>query len=240
MSRVRIVTWNCRSGSVGQRLSELAELDPHLVFLQECGPIENAASANVVCSRMISRRKGIALLAPAASCRSIVRPLLNGSGRAAIAAQILMPVPLVVIGIWAQGPDYAEDVVLTLRRHAMELRAGSCVVMGDFNSGSRLDGQASQTKHHQRLLDTCADLRLVSAYHVFHDVSPGHEAHATYFHQFKRSRAWHIDFCFMPRAWASHLVNVTVIDGREWGRRSDHRPLLVEVNMESLGSCRQA
>lgn len=232
-ARLRIVTWNCRSGSVAERLSELAEYDPHIVFLQECGPVDDVGPPPLVCGRMIGARKGVVLLAPRASSRHVARPLLGG-GRAAIAAQFLDPVPFTLIGIWAQGPRYVDDVVLTLKAHGDLMRAAPTVVIGDLNSGSRLDRRPSQTKHHQKVLDACCDLGLVSAYHAFHRVDPGQERDATYFHQFKRSSPWHIDYCFVPRSWAPHLVNVTVVNGRKWARRSDHRPLLVELETASL------
>ena len=65
---LRLVTWNCRSGSVASRLDELRLLAPDIVFLQECDPARGGRVAGVVCSRAIKARKGIALCA-ADSCR---------------------------------------------------------------------------------------------------------------------------------------------------------------------------
>jgi exodeoxyribonuclease-3 len=226
---IRIISWNCRSGSVITRLSELAEYEPDIVFLQECGPVDALATCDVVGSRTINGRKGIALLAPAARRRAVAPVVLNGCGRASIAAEFVEPVPFSLIGIWAQGPAYVEDVLMTLRAHAHLLRAGRAVVIGDFNSGSRLGRRASLSTHHRRVLDMCTDLGLASAYHAFHGVEAGGETHATYFHQFARSKPWHIDLCFVPRAWTPRLLNVAVLDGRKWARRSDHRPLVVDL-----------
>jgi endonuclease/exonuclease/phosphatase family metal-dependent hydrolase len=216
------------------RLSQLAEYDPHIVFLQECRPVANPSTAQVVCSRTINGGKGIALLLPSASAVAS-RGFLplgppEGCGRAAVAAQFVAPIPLTVVGVWAQGPDYVYDVLLNLRAHAHLLRTGHGVVFGDFNSGSRLGRAATLTRDHRHVLNVCNGLGLVSAYHAFHHVDAGNEAHATYFHQFKRSKPWHIDFCFIPRAWNSRLIHVAVVDGRTWATRSDHRPLLVDVD----------
>jgi exonuclease III len=234
LSRLRIITWNCRSGSVAKRLSELADYDPHIVFLQECRAIQDEPSSEVVCMRTVKGCKGIALAVSAESCRCVARGLIPGSGRAALAAQVLAPVRFTALGIWARPPAYVQDVILTLRAHADLLRAGPALVLGDLNTGSRLGRHRSSTRHHERLLDLCSELGLVSAYHAFHRVDSGRESHATYFHQFKRSMPWHIDFCFVPRSWTSHLVRVTVIDGREWAARSDHRPLLVELETSRM------
>lgn len=230
-SCLRIVTWNCRSGSIAKRLVELAEYEPHIVFLQECGTVERADSQGVVCRRTINGHKGIALIVPtSASGRYVARALCIDNGRATIAAEVLTPAPFTILGIWAQAPNYSQDVLLTLQAHGGLLRTSPAVVLGDLNSGSRLGRCRSVTRHHQRVVDAFSELGLVSAYHAFHGVDHGSESQATYFHQFKRSRPWHIDFCFLPSRWKSHLVNVEVIDGRKWAERSDHRPLLVELD----------
>jgi endonuclease/exonuclease/phosphatase family metal-dependent hydrolase len=139
-----------------------------------------------------------------------------------------------VLGLWARGPNYATDVMRTLRSHADLLLAGSSVVLGDFNSGSRLGLAASVTRRHVDVLNLCQSFGLVSAYHAFHGVTPGCERHATYFHQAKRTPPWHIDLCFIPVSWSPHLTRVAVIDGRRWSQRSDHRPLLVEVDTSRI------
>jgi len=238
--RLRLVTWNCRSGSVASRLDQLRVLAPDIVFLQECAPPAGARVAGVVCSRATATRKGIALCAASRVCRCTARTPPPGSGRAAIAATVLRPIRFTAIGVWAQATRYADDVTCTLRAHAALLRASPAVVFGDFNSGTSLLRLGSSSRHHRRLVDEFNALGLVSAYHAFHHVAHGHEADATYFHQFNAGKPWHIDFCFVPRSWASSLINVAVIDGDEWRRRSDHLPLLVDVSLARAATRRAA
>jgi len=173
---LRIVTWNCRSGPVSKRLSQLAPYSPDLIFLQECEPVAAHPFVGAICSRKVNDRKGISLIAP--SLQYQCRPLrLNAaSARAALAMRMT---------------GALSFSVLTFRK-----------------------------------------LGLVSAYHAFHHVEHGEDAHATYFHQFNASRPWHIDFCFVPEGWTGRLANVTVLDGQDWSKRSDHRPLLVEIQSE--------
>jgi exonuclease III len=236
---LRLVTWNCRSGSVASRLDELRVLAPDIVFLQECDPARGGRVADVVCSRAIKTRKGIALYA-AHSCRCRARTLLAGSGRAAIAATVLRPIRFTAIGVWAQATHYADDVIRTLRAHASLVRDTPAIVFGDFNSGTSLVRVGSSSRHHQRLVDEFDALGLVSAYHAFHRVGHGNEGDATYFHQFNGAKPWHIDFCFVPRSWISRIANVAVIDGDEWRTRSDHLPLLVDVRLASRAATRRA
>jgi endonuclease/exonuclease/phosphatase family metal-dependent hydrolase len=236
---LRVVCWNCRSGSVGDRLDQLRALQPDLVFLQECDPERGGRVAGVVCSRAITTRKGIALCA-AHSCRCSARPLPAGSGRAAIAATVRWPIRFTAIGVWAQATHYADDVIRTLRAHASVVRDTPAIVFGDFNSGTSLVRFGSSSRHHQRLVDEFDRLGLISAYHAFHRVGHGYERDATYFHQFNAGKPWHIDFCFVPRSWASRIVNAAVVDGDEWRTRSDHLPLLVDVRLAGRITTRRA
>jgi endonuclease/exonuclease/phosphatase family metal-dependent hydrolase len=228
---LRIITWNCHSGSVEQLLDDLAEYQPDVVFLQECTPLDRRRRPGLVCSRRINGRKAVALFAASDACRCRRLRLLSGSGNAAIGATVVTPLPFTAIGIWAQKTDYVEDVMRTVRAHRNLLRAAPAVVMGDFNSGTSLTRTPRQHGAHRRLLDEFHDLGLVSAYHVYHGIDHGDEAHATYFHLYKTDRPWHIDFCFVPQAWTPRLANVAVLDGDVWARRSDHRPLLVDLTV---------
>jgi exonuclease III len=227
MTSLRIITWNCRSGSLRVRLSQLAGFSPHVVFLQECDPTETLPLADQICSRRISSNKGIALIvSPDYHCVELGR---RAGGGAMIAATVDGRASFVALGIWAQPRDYVGDVLRALDAHADLLQAGPAVVMGDFNSGSALADAPTPTRGHQRIVDALADLGLVSAYHAFHRVEHGQETHPTYLHQFKPSQPWHMDFCFVPDSWARSILNVQVIDGDEWPARSDHRALLVEM-----------
>ncbi len=55
--------------------------------------------------------------------------------------------------------------------------------------------------------------------------------HATYRHLFKASQLWHIDFCFVPKAWADQITTVEVIGGGKWDASSDHHPVVVELHL---------
>jgi endonuclease/exonuclease/phosphatase family metal-dependent hydrolase len=73
---------------------------------------------------------------------------------------------------------------------------------------------------------------MVSAYHAFHDVEHGQERHHTYRHKPQASEPWHIDFCFIPKAWAASIANVELLDGDDWRAESDHHPLKVDLRFD--------
>lgn len=159
-------------------------------------------------------------------------PSLVGAGGAVISASVTGPISFTAIGIWSQGPAYVDDVIRTLRTHADLLRAAPSVVMGDFNSGTRMSGERRTSPGHTQIVDAFEQLGLVSAYHAFYRVQHGDEEHPTYYHQFKAHQPWHIDFCFVPKDWVARLVSVRIVDDQHQAARSDHRPVLVEIGFQ--------
>jgi endonuclease/exonuclease/phosphatase family metal-dependent hydrolase len=232
-SRLRLIAWNCHHGSLSSRLAALASFSPAIVFLQECRPVETLAVMNPFVIQRVNDRKGIAL-ASLDSTYSLARLRLRANrGRAVACARVTGPVSFIALGIWSQGPRYVDDVMRTLDAYSSILSSGSTVVMGDLNSGSNLTRQKSINKGHSRIVAALADRGLVSAYHAFHGVDHGEEAHPTYHHQRKASNPWHIDFCFVPAGWVVNVIRVDVLDGKEWAATSDHLPLMVDVRVSS-------
>ena len=228
---LRLLTWNCHHGLLDARLAEVGELSPDVAFVMEWLPSTSEVLPAGVVGREVRPRKGIALAAVNADYTLTEVAMPSGVGQAAVAARVAGPVSFTAIGLWAQTPNYVDDVLQSVAASAELIRSGPTVVMGDFNSGTNLGGTPALTRGHSRIVDALGSLGLVSAYHAFHKVDHGHEPHATYRHQFKASQPWHLDFCFVPTAWASHISTVEVISGDNWDERSDHRPVIVDVNV---------
>src|SRR5437016_5111354 len=105
-------------------------------------------------------------------------------------------------------------------------RPERCHSMDAFSPAASTEQRASRSR---RLRDDMS-LGLVSAYHAFHGVEHGREAHPTYYHLGKLHDPWHIDFCFVPASWASQIKTVHV-GGPDEMITSDHRPVLVELSV---------
>jgi len=226
---LRLLTWNCHHGALAARLSDVAELSPDIAFVHEWRPSPAAVVQAKAVVRQVKQRKGVALAAvnPEYTLAEIPRP--RGAGRAVVAAVVTGPVSFNAIGLWAQGPNYAADVLKSLKAFAKVMRSGPTVVMGDFNSGTKLGPAGRLTTGHPPVVNALSALGLVSAYHAFHGVDHGQETHATYRHLFKPSQPWHMDFCFVPAAWADQITSVEVIGGDKWDTKSDHHPVVVEL-----------
>jgi endonuclease/exonuclease/phosphatase family metal-dependent hydrolase len=223
---VRVITWNCRHGSLNERVAQLATESPDLVFVQEWAPARSITAGFL--ARSVNSRKGIALgsLNPAFRLRRLNTP--QGCGRAVIAARVKRDRrDFTVLGIWAQGPRFADDVLSSLEACGRLLRQTPSMVLGDLNSGTRQYGEPYVSRGHSRIVDMLSGYGLESAYHRLHHVAHGGEQHSTYRHQMKASLAWHIDFCFLPRHWTIHAARV--IDS-DWALTSDHNALLIDVD----------
>ena len=230
MPSLRLLTWNCHHGALDACLADVSELSPDVAFVQEWMPSTSALLPAGVVGRQVRPRKGIALTAVNAAYTLTDIAIPAGAGQATIAARVTGPVSFTAIGLWAQTPKYVDDVLQSVTASAELIRSGPTVVMGDFNSGTNLGGTPALTRGHLRIVDGLGALGLVSAYHAFHKIDHGREPHATYRHQFKASQPWHLDFCFVPKAWAERISAVEVISRDKWDERSDHRPVQVDLH----------
>ena len=222
---MRLITWNCRHGSLNDRVAQLKSESPDLVFVQEWAP----ARSNTIgfLARSVNSRKGVALgsLNPAFRLRRVNIP--QHCGQAVVAASVKSDhCHFTVLGIWAQGPRFAADVLSSLQAFDRLLKRRPSVVLGDLNSGTRQYGEPYISRHHSRIVDVLSQYGLESAYHRTHNVMHGGEKDSTYRHQMNVALRWHIDFCFVPRQWTIQAARV--IDS-DWALTSDHNALVIDV-----------
>ena len=78
-----------------------------------------------------------------------------------------------------------------------------------------------------------SSLGIVSAYHVKRDVPHGDEAEPTLYFQWKKEKPYHIDYCFIPHDWADRITTVEIGTYEAWHQHSDHRPLLVDIDLDN-------
>ena len=58
----------------------------------------------------------------------------------------------------------------------------------------------------------------------------GAETRSTFYMYRKQERGFHIDHCFVPRAWAPYLKSVQVGAYADWRHLSDHCPMVIEFD----------
>lgn len=225
---MRLVTWNCCSGTVAGRLKQLEPLKADVVVLQEVAQPAMASHEHQVHWRGATPRKGVAIIArgDGYSLSAVAAPPEAAPHTCAVVLQ--GPAPFLLVAMWAHPkPSYADNAIAAIRAWRAREPTLPLVVAGDFNVELRAPFATAQHRRLAALLhDECG---LVSAYHAHGGLDYGHRGEApTYRHLRKAHLPWHIDYCFVPAGWTSRVTSARVVDSRAWRARSDHAPVVVE------------
>jgi endonuclease/exonuclease/phosphatase family metal-dependent hydrolase len=228
---MRIATWNCCSGHVSQRLADLAPLHPDIVVLQEVAQ-PGLPFHDPVHWRGTTTRKGVAITSCTAAFAIAPVPapakLASRTAAATVTGPSGQPMFLLV-AMWTHPqPNYADNAVAAIRAWRALRPDLPLVVAGDFNVDLGSPAPSAPQRRLEQLLH--AECALTSAYHAHRNLRYGQDGEVpTYRHLRRADRTWHIDYCFVPLAWASRLKSAQVMEGQEWLGRSDHSPVVVEV-----------
>jgi exodeoxyribonuclease-3 len=125
---------------------------------------------------------------------------------------------------------YVLGVVRAIRRCASLIQSQPTVLLGDFNSNTFWDRLYPRDANHTALVQRLHELGCVSAYHHFFGEEHGAESRPTYFHYNHGDKPYHLDYCFVPRAWTPRIRRILVGKHDQWRRWSDHRPVVVDLS----------
>lgn len=224
---MRIATWNHARGNATVKLPRLLPTHADVAAIQE-SPRESNSS----CWLGTNPRQGVAVCA-GEGIR--LRPCLIQQ----TTAQFFLPVQVEselhfnLIAVWAKPSPQRPKYVSTLRRglaaYSSFMKSAPTVVLGDFNSNSYFNSRLG-TEHEDLVGWLHDEAGLISSYHAFYGEPQGGETRMTYFDRSKKGKGFHIDYCFVPAAWAKRLRKVTVGNPTEWAGYSDHVPLIVELD----------
>jgi hypothetical protein len=224
---VRIASWNCCRRGFAGALDALKTVNVDVAFLQEVGRPSSSESECIWSGT--NPRQGVAVVALTDGFT------VRGYDPTDITAPVHVDGPLSfdALNVWAQPrPTYPAHVNNTLDRFRTVLLGAPAIVAGDFNSTHKADTRRKPL-HANLITRLREEFGLVSAYHHVYGCDQGSEPTATYFHLRNRAAPYHIDFCFVPTAWATKVARVQVLKGRPWCRLSDHRPVVVDVVMNA-------
>lgn len=105
------------------------------------------------------------------------------------------------------------------------------MVAGDFNGNPWFDKPRQKSKWAD-VFGRINELGSLSAYHHVTGLGYGDEGEATHHHRRNADSKFHIDFCFVPRAWCAAGVKAAVAQGEPWVAIGDHFPVVVDVMRE--------
>jgi hypothetical protein len=139
----------------------------------------------------------------------------------------------VLLAFWALGsrsvrlPTYSAQFTKVLQTWSGVIASEPTVVAGDFNASGR-------SPRHLVNLAMAGEQGLVSAYHAFHDASPGDEPAMTlkWVGRGRTEFTYHCDLVLLPSDWVAAIRSAEVGRWDEWVRsgRSDHAPVMVDLD----------
>ena len=227
---MRIVTWNCCRGPFERKAEALRRLKPDIAILTETArPKEGDTPQRLWFGG--ARGSGIVVLArtgftlereheSAASDSDPVRAIRVGGAAS-----------FHLMAVWGrQNSDYIRGVYDRVAEQLDFAKRRPTVLAGDLNSNTIWDRPRARMDHSRFVTWLGAELDLVSAYHEHRGEAHGKESKPTYYFLWNRARPYHIDYCFVPRAWCGGIRRVTVGGYDPWKKLSDHRPVMVEMD----------
>jgi endonuclease/exonuclease/phosphatase family metal-dependent hydrolase len=128
---------------------------------------------------------------------------------------------------------YVQCVLAAAETYRELISSSPCVLMGDLNSSVAYRSQCTAAFNHSALVALLKPMDLSRAYHGFFGEEQGLETRPTYYSRPQRNKPFHIDYCFLPESWAEQITHVEVGGFDDWKGLSDHRPLVVDIDINS-------
>ena len=228
---LRIVTWNCCRGPFDVKSKALVRLGADITVLTETARPKGDDTEQRL---WFGGSKGSGIVVLAANGYTLEREPARGSSDSdpVRAVRVRGPASFHLLAVWGrQNTDYIRGVYDRVAEQADFAKRQPTVLAGDLNSNTIWDRPSARIDHSRFVAWLRDELGLVSAYHHHRGEAHGAESKPTYYFLWKRDRPYHIDYCFVPRAWRRRIHRVTVGGYEPWKRLSDHRPVVVEVQV---------
>ena len=222
---MRLTSWNRPKAEIKGSMALLEPRGADLVALQECRRPDGDDASVIWRGEYEPQGSAVVSASEALRIEPIEIPSLHPT---VVPVVVHAPQPLFVfVGVWTHEPfnKVAWEAMTACKAAADDLDL-PMVAAGDFNSSPCVQGQERASRRFvERMRD---ELGLVSAWHHCTGEAHGEETRATYYHLWKESDPFHIDYCFLPETWMDRLTGVEVGSFATWPQ-SDHRPLTVDI-----------
>ncbi len=224
---MRLVAWNANFNNRRRALEDdatlLASTRADVLIISETAL---PAAGNPLAAHFAGGTPGLAVV-PSAQVN--LSPLTRNSSAPTLMMGFRLEgaFELDLLAIWPAkrtgSPSYHRVLMEALELYSDILSSGRAVMIGDFNSSTRV---TSQRKSHPRFVAAAADLGLVSLYHEMSGEAHGEESLATYTHS--NGQGFHIDYCFVSRRLLGS-ASLSIGEPERWAALSDHLPLVVDI-----------
>jgi len=237
---MRLIAWNC-AGAFHRKLEPMMALEPDIAVVSEC------AEPDVLAARAMlpdfaappiwtgrNPNKGLAVFFFNGAAGR-----LHGDLHWILPIEISTPRRFNLLAVWAQNASAGNRRKANpgpLRR-ALDFYRGfltdrDAVLAGDFNNNIFWD-KPGWAMNHQDAVDILAGYELVSAYHAATGEAQGSETTPTHYWRDRKKDGptYHIDYIFMPEAWAraGYAFHIEPFEPWTGAGLSDHVPLVLEL-----------
>jgi len=235
---MRIATWNCRVGGFRKKAARIAPFRPDVLAVQEVEKIDAATKfAGEIEPTYRDRatlekypRRSIGMFSyTGLNLKAVDYPdptfafRRYSAWRKGISFQVVAVWTYALRGEREKSYRQAHEGLID---HSDWILKRPTVILGDFNQSAAYKSSGWRT-----LIALMDSLGLVSAYHNHFKETFGAESRPTHFHHGRESNPFHLDYCFLPREWAQRITSVEVGAHGDWSDVSDHRPLIVDVDL---------
>jgi endonuclease/exonuclease/phosphatase family metal-dependent hydrolase len=232
---MRILVWNINMAA-HKKIALLRRLKPDIAIMPEC------AAPDVIVSKRPdfaftdaqwterSRHKGLGVFS-FGDLRLRRSPSFDPRFAVFLPIEVTGRTRFNLLAVWALSFRASSGATMpdALRFYRRFLQSADAVVAGDFNNSVFWDRPGKPTNF-SGIEGTLSDLGLSSAYHDVTGESFAKEHYPTLWFLKRPTQGYHIDYCFVPRAWYSRPVSVWVGRHRQWLAHSDHAPLVVSIS----------
>ena len=141
--------------------------------------------------------------------------------------EVCGPVPFNLIAVWSylSGSPRQNPVIEALDAWRDWTESAPLVVAGDFNTGGHWQELQTGPKSHFPIVERLEAQGLRSAYHTYRRTDQGLSEEPTLWHS--SGGSFMVDHIFTPAPWP--VVSVWVGGEDPWRQRSDHAPIVAEV-----------
>jgi exonuclease III len=227
---MRIVTWNSGRGRPEKKLPMLWEAySPQIVALQEIAKPCGKLAESPIWKGTNERQGSLVWAAAPYELEAIAEFVCETELYVAARVRHQGLCVFNIVNLWVKPYlnlprgrcPYGHSLDTALSQAMKLLGDEVTVVLGDTNilkPGSK--------DYYREFLGDCG---LFSGYHEHFHEAAGGETRPTHHHRVHK-RDYHIDFCFLPSGWQHGLRVVTVGSPTEWDKRSDHFPIVVDID----------
>ncbi|MBI3797871.1 MAG: endonuclease/exonuclease/phosphatase family protein [Deltaproteobacteria bacterium] len=229
---LRILVWNINMAA-HKKIALLRHLQPDLAILPEC------AAPDVIVAKCPdftftdaqwqerSRHKGLGVFS-FGNLRLTRSPDYDPRFAVFLPLEVKGGQRFNLLAVWALNFRVGSGGTMpdALHFYRRFLASTEAVVAGDFNNSVFWDRPGKPTNF-AGIAAVLSEFGLASAYHTVTGESFAQERQPTLWFLKRPHQGYHIDYCFMPRAWFSRPVSVWVGQPGQWLAHSDHAPLVV-------------